>query len=225
MMLRWPSVGLFSLTVLAIYIASNIFLTTWLAKPLNAVQVALDSRIGGALADSISPNPTVKSFGAEAREEARIGAITRAWSRAALKAWNRYMDLWLWHNMLLVGLQAGLTGLLVRLWSRGEATAGDVAFAITSFVLMSGYLRNIGEGIRTLQKGLNDVEDAAGYARTPAQVADVAGAPAFRPELGLVVFDHVTFGYGAGIEPLYRDFNLVVAPGERVALVGPTGAG
>jgi len=40
-----------------------------------------------------------------------------------------------------------------------------------------------------------------------------------------VAFDHVTFGYGDGNEPLYRDFSLVIAPGERVALVGPTGAG
>jgi ATP-binding cassette, subfamily B, bacterial len=225
MMLRWPGVGAFALSVVALYIASNIVLTARYAKPRNIIQVALDSRIGGALADSISSNPTVKSFGAEGREEARIGQITRAWSRAALAAWNRYMDLWLWHNLILVVLQAGLTGLLVRLWIKGQATAGDVAFAITSFMLMSGYLRNIGENIRTLQKGLNDVEDVAGFARTAPQVPDAPGAPAFRGELGTVAFDRVTFGYGDGNEPLYRDFSLVIAPGERVALVGPTGAG
>jgi ATP-binding cassette subfamily B protein len=225
MMLRWPVVGLFSLGVVVAYIASNIVLTERYAKPVNTKQVALDSRIGGALADSISSNPTVKSFGAEAREEARIGAITRAWRDAALKAWTRYMDLWLWHNLLLVGLQAGLTGLLLNLWSQGRATAGDVAFAITSFMLMSGYLRNMGENIRMLQKGLNDVEDVAGFARTPPQAPDAPGAPAFRGELGEIVFDRVTFGYREGMEPLYQDFTLVIAPGERVALVGPTGAG
>jgi ATP-binding cassette subfamily B protein len=225
MVLRWPSVGLFSLAVVTLYIASNLVLTSRYARPANTKQVALDSRIGGALADSISSNPTVKSFGAEAREAARIGEVTRAWRQAALKAWNRYMDLWLWHNLMLVGLQAGLTGLLLRLWGKGEATAGDVAFAITSFMMMSGYLRNIGENIRMLQKGLNDVEDVAGFARLPLQVADAPAAPAFRGQLGEIVFDRVTFRYGPEGQPLYRDFTLVIAPGERVALVGPTGAG
>jgi ATP-binding cassette subfamily B protein len=225
MLLRWPSVGLFSLLVVGLYLASNLVLTARYARPANVKQVALDSRIGGALADSIASNPTVKSFGGEAREQARIAGITRAWRDAALKAWNRYMDLWLLHNLMLVGLQAGLTGLLLRLWARGQASAGDVAFAITSFMMMSGYLRNIGENIRMLQKGLNDVEDVAGFARLGPQVPDAPGAPQFRGELGEIVFDRVTFRYGPSGQPLYRDFTLVIAPGERVALVGPTGAG
>jgi ATP-binding cassette subfamily B protein len=225
MLVRWPVVGAFSLVVVLLYIASNLVLTARYAGPANVRQVALDSRIGGALADSITANAVVKSFGAEAREEARIAGVTRAWSVAALKAWTRFIDLWLFHNILLVGLQAGLTGLLVNLWAKGQASAGDVAFAITAFMLMSGYLRNIGENIRMMQKGLNDVEDVAGFARQPAQVPDAAGAPPFRAELGEIVFDRVTFHYGVEATPLYRDFTLVVAPGERVALVGPTGSG
>jgi ATP-binding cassette subfamily B protein len=39
------------------------------------------------------------------------------------------------------------------------------------------------------------------------------------------VLDRVTFAYKSAAEPLYRDFSLAIAPGERVALVGPTGAG
>ncbi|WP_371132633.1 ABC transporter ATP-binding protein [Phenylobacterium sp.] len=225
MVLRWPSVGIFALVVVTGYIASNLILAARYVRPANQRSVALDSRIGGALADSITSNPTVKAFGAEAREEARIGGVTRMWREATLITWTRYMNVWLWHNMILVGLQAGLTGLLLRLWAKGEASAGDVAFAITAFMLMSGYLRNIGENIRMMQKGLTDVEDVARFARTEPQVADHPQAQAFRGRLGAVVLDHVTFRYKGAETPLYRDFSLVIAPGERVALVGPTGSG
>ncbi|MES2895204.1 MAG: ABC transporter ATP-binding protein [Pseudomonadota bacterium] len=225
MIARWPSVGLFSLAVVVIYVASNLILTAKYVRPANLKSVALDSRIGGALADSISSNPTVKSFGAEHREEERIGGITALWRRLTLTTWTRFINVWLWHNLLLVVLQAGLTGLLLRLWAQGNATAGDVAFAITSFMLMSGYLRNIGENIRMMQKGLDDVEDVARYAQTPPQVLDAPDAPAFAGELGEIVFDRITFRYKSAEEPLYRDFTLRIAPGERVALVGPTGAG
>jgi len=64
---------------------------------------------------------------------------------------------------MMVLLQAGLTGLLVRLWSEGKASAGDVGFAISAFMLMNGYLKNVGEQIRMLQKSLDDTEDVAGF--------------------------------------------------------------
>jgi ATP-binding cassette subfamily B protein len=59
-------------------------------------------------------------------------------------------------------------------------------------------------------------------------VPQVADAPAAKPFVGgegEIVFDHVTFRYKSAETPLYDTFNLTIAPGERVALVGPTGAG
>jgi ATP-binding cassette subfamily B protein len=128
-------------------------------------------------------------------------------------------------NAMMVVLQAGLTGLLVLLWSRHQAQAGDVAFAITAFLMMSGYLRNFGENVRNLQKGLDDTEAVAGYMRTPPQVADRPGAEVFRRGRGEIVFDRVTFRYKGQDEALYDRFTLAIAAGERVALVGPTGSG
>jgi ATP-binding cassette subfamily B protein len=128
-------------------------------------------------------------------------------------------------NALMVLLQAGLTGLLVGLWSRRQAQAGDVGFAITAFMLMSGYLRNFGENIRNLQKGLDDSEAVAGYMKTAPQVADRPGADAFRRGRGDIVFDRVSFRYKGQNQALYDRFTLAIAPGERVALVGQTGSG
>jgi len=225
MALRWPLVGLFASVMVAVFVGSNVWLTQIYARPANLRSVAMDSRIGGAIADSISSNATVKSFGAEPREEARIGDITELWRRSVIVTWGRFIDLWLLHNLMLVLLQAGMTGILVSLWAKGQARAGDVAYVITAFMLMTSYLRNIGENIRMTQRGMDDTEDVARYATMTPEVVDAPQAAAFVADLGQIDFDRVTFRYKSADGALYDDFSLRIAPGERVALVGPTGAG
>jgi ATP-binding cassette subfamily B protein len=225
MLARWPMVGLFATVVIVFYIGSNIVLTNIYARPANLEQVALDSRIGAALSDAITANPTVKSFGAEGREEAKLAEVTELWRKAANRSWTRFTDVWLLHSLLLVVLQGGLTGLLLNLWAQGRASPGDVVFAITASMLMAGYLRNLGEHIRTIQRGLDDAENVAGYMIAEPQVRDAPGAPPFRPTAGSIVFDRIRFRYKSAAAPLYDDFSLAIAPGERVALVGPTGSG
>ncbi|MFI4976425.1 MAG: ABC transporter ATP-binding protein [Caulobacterales bacterium] len=225
MMFHWPLVGGFSLIMVAAYVLSTILFSNYYVLKANQKSVAMDSRIGGALADSISSNPTVKGFGAEQREEARIAVVTRDWREATLITWNRYMTVWLVQNLLLAGLQAGLTGLVVLSWLNHQAAAKDVVFVITTFLIMSGYLRNMGDNIRMLQRGLADVEDVARYAAMSPQVADRPGAPDFVGTVGEVVFEGVTFRYKSAGIPIYDCFSLRIPPGQRVALVGPTGSG
>ncbi len=100
-----------------------------------------------------------------------------------------------------------------------------MTFAITAFLLMNGYLRNFGENVRNLQKGLDDTEAVAGYMTMSPQVPDLPGAGAFRRGRGEIVFDRVTFGYKGQSSALYEHFTLAIRAGERVALVGPTGSG
>ncbi|HWE99608.1 MAG TPA: ABC transporter ATP-binding protein [Caulobacteraceae bacterium] len=225
MILRWPVVGGFSLVMVVAYVTSSLVLNNRFVRAANIRSVALDSRIGGALADSISSNPTVKAFGAETREEARIHRVTDDWRRAATRTWTRYTDVWFVQNILLGVLQAGLTGLVLLRWAHGQASAGAVAFVITSFLVMSGYLRNIGDNIRMAQRGLADVEDVARYATMAPQVLDAPDAPDLSGELGEIVLDAVTFRYKSAANAIYDGFSLRIAPGERVALVGPTGSG
>lgn len=225
MLIRQPLAGGISLVVVVAYLSVNLWVTERYVRPSNLKSNALDSQIGGALADAVTSNPTVKSFGAEQREAQRLAEVTAAWRDAVMVTWNRFTDVWLGQNLLLVVLQAGLTGAMVWGWTQGTATPGDVAFAITAFMLMSGYLRNLGENIRMLQKGLDDTEDVAAWTRLDPQIADVPGAPDFQPGPGAIEFRHVTFRYKAAGAPLYDHFSLKIAPGERVALVGPTGSG
>ena len=223
MMFRWPLVGLFALAICALYIGQNVILTARYVRPANLKSNALDSKIGAALADAITANPIVKSFGAEARENARMAEVLAAWRVAVTRTWNRFQFVWLLQNLLLAALQAGLSGLILWQWMQHKASPGDVAFAISAFMLMAGYLRNMGENVRQLQKGMDDALDVAVYMQTPPQVADHADAAALPRGAALsgqVVFDRVTFGYASQRVALYQDFSLVIDPGQRVALVG-----
>ncbi len=114
---------------------------------------------------------------------------------------------------------------MVVSWLQHRATAGDVAFVITTFLIMSGYLRNMGDNIRMLQRGLADVEDVARYAQTAPDVLDAPAAAPFLPGLGEIVLQNVSFRYKSADRPIYDAFSLTIRPGERIALVGPTGSG
>ena len=227
--LRWPWIGLFTAVIVLAYGGLNLLLTARWVRPANLRSNALDSELGAAIADAVGGNAAVKSYSAEAREDARFGALAADWREATIRTWNRFNNLSIIQNGLLIVLQTGLVGLLLLAWSHGRATPGDVAFGVSAFLLMAGYLRSFPETARNLQRGLDDVMDAAVFARTAPQVDDCEGAQdlvvGVREPAGEIAFDHVTFGYAGAATPLYRNFSLTIAPGERVALVGPTGAG
>ena len=223
--LQWPMIGLFTgLAIAGFLLATYLMGRFYVAEALRRY-IKADTAIGAALADAVTSNATVKAFGAEAREQKNFDAVVGHWRQEANRTWRRSTDSWVLQNMLLFLLQAGLLGLVLLEWSRGQATAGDAVFAITSFLLVSGYLRTLGENVQNMQKGIADIEDVVAYSLEKAEVLDRPAANAFAPNSGHIVFDAVSFGYKNAAGNLYDDFSLEIAPGETVALVGPTGSG
>ncbi|TIU78040.1 MAG: ABC transporter ATP-binding protein, partial [Mesorhizobium sp.] len=111
------------------------------------------------------------------------------------------------------------------LWAWGQASDGDVAFVLTSFFVLQGYLRDIGTHIRNLQRSVNDMEELVDFQSEPLGIEDRPGARPIRITDGRVAFDKVTFHYGNHLLPLYRDFSVDIAAGERIGLVGHSGSG
>lgn len=223
--IHWPLVGFYVFAGIALYLALTYVLVKRFVSPRNKLNVAADSAMGGAIADAITCNPVVKSFGAEAREDARLGLLTRDWARKARRAW-RAMDLTMLAQVLvLLLLQVGLLGLVILFWMRGQATPGDVAYAMTSYLLISSYLRDIGFHLQNLQRGANELEDVVRFADlAPEETTDEVLHP-LQIEGGAIRLEEIGFRYPNGKDPIYRDLSLEIPAGARIALVGQSGSG
>jgi len=223
--LRWPVMGFIVAAGAVIYIAISIALSLGYVAPAARLSNALDTRTGGAIADAITCNAVVKSFGAEEREDARLSGVLDKWQRRTRRTWKfgtRSGSLQL--SVLLV-LRTVVTLYALLLWWRGSASAGDVTFVLTSYFIVHGYLRDIGQHVANLQRSANEMEEMVDLQSQPLGVANRPQARALEVAGGEIVFDRVTFRYGAHPEPLFHNFSLRIEAGERVGLVGHSGSG
>lgn len=222
---RWPILGVIVAGSIAFYIAVVVLISVYYVRPANVAAREWDSRMSGTLADTVTANAVVKSFAAEQREDKHFADVANNWEWRAIRSWDRSVLSGLVQSVMLVALQTAMLGTGLMLWSRGEATPGDVATLIATQFLINGYLRDIGQHVRTVQRTVNDMDDVLDFRDAALQVADAAGAKPIAIARGEITFDNVTFRYEGQSRALYENFSLVIPAGQRVGLVGPSGAG
>src|SRR5262249_11102966 len=76
---HWPLMGLAVGVGSLAYVAVSVKLSLDYVTPATRLSNTWDSRFGGALADAVSCNAVVKAYGAEAREDARLGRVLARW--------------------------------------------------------------------------------------------------------------------------------------------------
>jgi len=221
----WPIMGLLVGVGSVIYIGVTVALSTGYVAPAATLANAWDTRMGGALADAVSCNNVVKAFGAETREERRLHQVIGKWDHRTRRTWKRGTLAGGVQGVMMASMQTAILGLVLWLWTQGQATPGDIAFVLTMFFLLSGHLRDVGMHIRNLQRSVNDMEELVALYAHPLGIDDKSGATPIAIGEGGIKFDRVTFQYGAHPTPLYRDFSVEIKPGERVGLVGHSGSG
>ncbi|RYE87965.1 MAG: ABC transporter ATP-binding protein [Hyphomicrobiales bacterium] len=223
--LLWPIMGLIVGLGSLLYVAVTVVLSVSIVAPAASLANAWDTRMGGALADAISCNAVVKGFGAEEREEFRLRYVTDKWHRRTARTWRRGTWSGTTQQVMLLVFRGVIIGAALLLWAQGAATPGDITLLLTTSFILQGYLRDVGQHIRNLQRAVNDMEELVAIHAEPLGIKDPPDARPLRIEQGRIRFDDVTFYYGKHATALYSDFSVDIAPGERVGLVGHSGSG
>ena len=124
-------------------------------------------------------------------------------------------------NMLLI-IAGG--GLALWLWSKGEVTVGGVA-AITAMALrLNGISHWVMWEMTSLYEQVGTVQDGINTLSQPHNIVDVENAKTLSVTNGAVIFNQINFAY-ASQRLILSGFQLDIKPGEKVGLVGRSGAG
>jgi ATP-binding cassette, subfamily B, bacterial len=128
------------------------------------------------------------------------------------------------HAAMTAVLTAGLLAWGVVMWQHGRASAGDMVLICSlGFGILHG-TRDLAVALVDLTQQVARLEEAIGALLVPHDLPDRTDATALVPGSGGVRFQDVRFAY-PGRRPVLNGLDLTIRPGERVGLVGASGAG
>jgi ATP-binding cassette subfamily B protein len=227
--LSLPTLGLAAALLILLYFFSSIWMSVKLLAPRFRASADADTKVGAALADVITGNATVKAFAAEQREDGLFRTVTDTWRRKSLHAWHMGVTADGARSALRVFMTVGMVGATIWLWQNGKATPGDITLVLTTFMIIGGYLRDIGQHIAHLQRSASEMEDIVGFWLRNDDVADIPDAKPLtvskdkHPDI--ITFSGVGFKYPSADRWIYRDMSVGIKAGEKLALVGISGSG
>ena len=235
----WAIISMVGIVVVMLTINVTMTLIALLVIPFSALVMGLLIKVSqkhfaaqqkylgiidGQVEETFSGHLVVKAFNREA-------AVTKEFDKANEKLYESA-----WKSQFLSGLMRPLMRIVSNLGYAAVAVAGGVfcvrgAIGVGDIQAFVQYVKNIGQPIQDIAQIMNQVQSMAAAAERVFEFLDEdeeIDAPGAEDEMGeirgAVEFRHVRFGYRKD-QPVIKDFSAKVEPGQKIAIVGPTGAG
>jgi ABC-type multidrug transport system fused ATPase/permease subunit len=217
-LLTWATIS--TLPIL-IYIFTG-FERKLLDSERNVRTTATDLNIN--LQESISGVRVTQAFNREEKNLERFKEINEGHFQACLRSikivsflWPGVEIFWILSSMIVV--------ILGGYWLiKGQITVGIIAAFLTYTGNFFGPIRNLSQFLQVIQRASAGAEKIFTILDTKPEIVEAPDAIDLPPIEGRVEFKDVYFSYD-GTEPVLKGINLVVEPGQTVAIAGHTGAG
>ena len=218
-----PPIAILIVSWAALYMVVNYSYSVWRLK-YNIKMAEADSRTTAVLADSITNQNNIDIFSRHASEIRNFKEVTQDQQKITLLNWNIGMVLDAIQSIFVIGVEFGVFYYTIHFWQQGTVSIG-------TFVLIQLYILGIGTQlwdfsriIRDFFESYADAKEVVQMMKLPYEIKDIPSAKPLSVARGEVVFSNVFFNFNKTREVL-RDINVKIKAGEKVALVGPSGAG
>ena len=181
--------------------------------------------LNARIEDSLLGQKVVKAFANEQVENEKFEQDNRKFYQIKKRSY-RYMGLFQCSTRLFDGLMYLVTivagGLFVI---QGDIRPSDLVAYVMYVSTFIATVRRIIEFAEQFQRGMTGIERFLEIMDADIEIFDEPGAVELTDAKGNIVFENVSFEYPDDHNQVFRNLNLCIRPGEKVALVGPSGGG
>lgn len=208
---------------LVLYIASLSYFVPRLGR-VSQSQADARSLMTGRITDAYTNIATVKLFSHAGREAGYAKSAMQEFLQVVHRQMRLVTAVEVVNHILSMLLIISSCGIGLWLWTKGDIGVGGIA-AVTAMALrLNGISHWVMWEMTSLFEQVGTVQDGVNTLSLPHKVVDAPDAPDLRVSRGEICFEAVDFSYG-GQRRILEGFNLNIRPGEKVGLVGRSGAG
>jgi ATP-binding cassette subfamily B protein len=182
------------------------------------------ARVSGDLTDVVSNIGLVRAFGATQREQQRLSVKIHDEMEAQRQSLQSLERLRQFHALAVFFVTAGVLVWSVELWRRGQITTGDVVLTTTLGFTVLHASRDFAMAMVDMVQQVAKLREAVQVLGLPHEMQDSPDATPLVVTEGAIDFRAVGFSYPSG-QTVLQDFTLHVPGGQKVGLVGRSGAG
>ena len=218
-----PNISFVIIIWIVLFMIFNISFSIWKLKYDTAVAEA-DSRTSGYLSDSITNNNAIILFTGNRYESIGFQDISNDQAKKSFISWtlNEVSDA---VQILLIGaVEFFVFYYSIKYWQNGLATVGTFVLAQTYIIGLSHQLWGVGRAVRKIYESFADSKEMVGILEAPYEVKDIVNAKRLIVKNGEIIFKDVVFSFNETREVI-KDLNITIKSGEKIAIIGPSGAG
>jgi ATP-binding cassette subfamily B multidrug efflux pump len=208
---------------LVLYVLAVIYFVPRLAKVAQE-QADARSLMTGRVTDAYTNIATVKLFSHTNREAGYAKSAMQDFMQTVYQQWRMITAFEVMNQTLSVLLIGSTAGVTLWLWTKGEVGVGAVAAATAMALRLNGISHWVMWEFAALFEHVGTVRDGMTILSRPQSIVDKPNAKALQVTKGEIQFDNVTFNYG-GNRKVIDSLSLIIRPGEKIGLVGRSGAG
>ena len=223
---RVPLYVVILMVLLAIYACVSYYMYKRILS-LNEKAASAQNQLSGELSDSVANILAVKTSGREDYERALFDQANRnVVERDSKRMWAS-----LTRGIITAAITVVIMSVVAVFIAGGNAwfgiTPGTLVMMFTYTYTVTNQFNFINNGLQRFNRAFGDASGMTATLDEPRLVADKPGAPAMMVREGTIDFQNIGFYYTDGNvkTPVFEDFNLHIPAGQRVGLVGLSGAG
>ncbi|MFA6324745.1 MAG: ABC transporter ATP-binding protein [Candidatus Paceibacterota bacterium] len=183
-----------------------------------------DSKTTGVLSDSIGNHSSIQLFTGNKYEKERVGKTIDKQKKASAINWYLWAGLESISSFYSFGIEFILFWVVLGDWKLGLVTLPIIVLLQSYMIRLVENLWRFGSIVRAYYESFADAEEMAVILNTPYEIIDNVKQK-IKNVSGKVVFNNVTYFYENNNMNVLDNFNLVIPSGQKIAIVGSSGAG